>query len=200
MKECRKRKTSTLIGSTNETVVILNDEKVSALIDTGSSVSTLSEQYYDKHLKHLPIEPVTDIINIECANGLNLPYSGYVVLPLKIDESDVTIDAFFLIVPTTSYHQQTPILIGTNILKILLEETKEKYGNRFLQTANLTIPWYLSFRCIALREKELLHNQNRLAYIKSAEKKKIIIPANTEVIIQGAIHDAIPYHPVCAIL
>lgn len=200
MKECRKRKTSTLIGSTNETVVILNDEKVSALIDTGSSVSTLSEQYYDKHLKHLPIEPVTDIINIECANGLNLPYSGYVVLPLKIDESDVTIDAFFLIVPTTSYHQQTPILIGTNILKILLEETKEKYGNRFLQTANLTIPWYLSFRCIALREKELLHNQNRLAYIKSAEKKKIVIPANTEVIIQGAIHDAIPYHPVCAIL
>lgn len=45
-----------------------------------------------------------DIINIECVNGLNFFYLGYVVLFLKIDELDVIIDVFFLIVFIIFYY------------------------------------------------------------------------------------------------
>lgn len=43
MKECRKRKILIFIGLINEIVVILNDEKVSVLIDIGLLVFIFSE-------------------------------------------------------------------------------------------------------------------------------------------------------------
>ncbi|KAK3106295.1 hypothetical protein FSP39_017215 [Pinctada imbricata] len=194
------KKMSTLVGTANEANVILNNRKVTALLDTGSSVSTISQSYYDEHLKDLPMHPVTDILTIECADGLHLPYTGYIILPLKIDGTDITIDSFFLIVPTITYHQKVPVLIGTNILNALISISKDTYGVRFLQEARLKTPWYLAFRCLTLRERELQKNNNVLAYIRSSENKKVIIPPNTESIIKGSMYKALPYQPVCALL
>lgn len=73
------------------------------------------------------------------------------------------------------------------------------HGTRFLQ-ANITTPWYLSFRCLSLREKELKRNKYQLAIVKSAESKSIIIPPNSEVVIQGYLDKQLPYQPVCALL
>ena len=70
--------------------------------------------------------------------------------------------------------------------------TSSSHGTRFLQS-NITTPWYLSFRCLTLRKKELKRNNYKLALVKSAESKNITIPPNSEVVIQG-------YQPVCALL
>jgi hypothetical protein len=55
----------------------------------------------------------------------------------------------------------------------------KKHGERFLQTSKLTIPWYSSFRCILLRDKELNRNNNKLAIVKYSGKKSVIIPPNS---------------------
>jgi hypothetical protein len=48
----------------------------------------------------------------------------------------------------------------------IMNTYKEKHGERFLQTSKLTTPWYSSFRCILLRDKELNRNNNKLAIVK----------------------------------
>lgn len=96
----------------------------------------------------------------------------------------------------TNYHETVPVLIGTNILSVLLSDTKQKFGVRFLQKAKLHTPWYLAFRCMTLRERELSRRSYVLALVRSAEEK----PPNSSVTIQGYLYDKLPYHPVCGML
>jgi hypothetical protein len=56
---------------------------------------------------------------------------------------------------------EVPILLGTNIFTSIINTYKEKHGERFLQTSKLTTPWYSSFRCSLLRDKELNRNNNK---------------------------------------
>ena len=68
------------------------------------------------------MHPVDDILKIECAGGDLLPYLGYVEVELKVPGDDVSVDGnfVFLVVPSTEYNKQVPLLIGTNILKLVL--------------------------------------------------------------------------------
>ena len=45
-----------------------------ALVDTGSCVITLSQSFYDRFFKHIPLHPVEEILKLECANGSSMPY------------------------------------------------------------------------------------------------------------------------------
>lgn len=84
----------------------------------------------------------------------------------------------FLIVNDTNYHETVPVLIGTKILSVLLSDTKQKFGVRFLQKAKLHTPWYLAFRCMTLRERELSRRSYVLALVRSAEERPITLPPN----------------------
>ena len=179
----------------------MNGRKTTALLDTGSSVSTVSQQYYDEHLHDYELQPLKDMLNIECADGGSLPYHGFVTVPLEVDGlSSESIEAILLVVPTRDYHVSVPILIGTNILSVLMDQTRETHGARFLQGTELTTPWYLAFRCVSLMEKRLLHNNNILAYVKSAETTRVTITPNSEVTIKGYLQKKVPYHQVSALL
>ncbi|KAK3092430.1 hypothetical protein FSP39_002721 [Pinctada imbricata] len=48
---------ATLVGSTNETQITIGDHDFTALLDTGSSISTISRSAYDKFLSFYPLEP-----------------------------------------------------------------------------------------------------------------------------------------------
>ena len=177
---------------------------MNTLLDTGSTVSTISEDFYHSHLSHLALYPITDILQIECADGQHLPYYGYIEATVTTDgippSSQEPLHFPILIVPTSNYNSRIPALIGTNILQHLLDDVKSKYGNRFLQDANLFTPWYLAFRGMTLREKELAKNNHRLGIVKSAESKCITIPPNSTVSLSGYIDKALPYQPTTAVL
>ena len=81
-----------------------------------------------------------------------------------------------------------------------MDSIHQQNGERFLQHTKMTTPWYIAFRCIGLREKELQRNKHRLGVVKSAESNDIIIPPNTEVRVSGYVDKQIPYQPVCALL
>ena len=77
---------------------------------------------------------------------------------------------------------------------------KNNYGNKFLQDAKLYTPWYLAFRGMTLREKELTRNHHRLGIVKSAETQSIVIPPNSSVTVSGYVDKALPYQPTTAVL
>lgn len=166
-------------------------------------MSTISEEFYRKQLHDVELHSIEDAIHIECADGQNMPYIGYVcanLTPLGIPTLDKLHDCLFLVVPTSNYNSHVPVLIGTNIIQNLIDTTREEFGSRFLQDVALHTPWYLAFRCILIREKELQRNGYALGLVKSAEATRIIIPPNSNVTIEGYVDKKIPYSKVTVMM
>ncbi|XP_063438199.1 uncharacterized protein LOC134719148 [Mytilus trossulus] len=193
-----------IAGTANEVTVFLNGMKTQGLLDTGSTVSTMSEDFYNKHCSAMPLEQLSGLLKIECADGLQLPYLGYVEAELQLEGITTpymnTYPGLFLVVPDSDYNSTTPLLIGTNILSSVMEDISKAIGPRYLQDTNLYTPWYLAFRCLTLRNHELEKQHNRLAIVKSAEMKSITIPPNTEVVIKGYMDKKLEYPTSCALL
>ena len=191
-----KKKTS-MVGSSNEVELMIGDHVFNTLLDTGSSISTISKAAYDQYLSAYPLEPITELLTVTCADGEALPYLGFISVPISTGNNSLTdepLDAIFLIVPDTAYHSDVPVLLGTNILDVMWSKARETCGNK------LTTPWYLALRCISIREKELARNHHALALVKCAAKESITVPPNSEVTVQGYMCKQIPTQPMCAIL
>ena len=182
----------------------INGVECLALLDTGATVSTISQSFYCTHLKgKLDLHQLNEEIDIECADGQLMPYLGYVLIDLAthgLSSVDVLKESIFLVVPDSNYNKKVPVLIGTNILYRLLDITRSEFGSRFLQDADLHASWYLAFRCITLRERQLVRNRNRLAVLKSAESTRILIPSNGKVVINAYMDRKLPYQKVLAML
>ncbi len=186
------------MGTSNEVSVSINGIEALALLDTGSTVTTISREFYDSHLaESLSIHPLNDILVVECADGGRLPYDGYVELDITVTGLPVgqSQTCLALVVPKSNYNTRVPVLIGTNLLSTFLAVCKEEYGERLLQTAGLFTPWYLSFRCLLLRDRELRRRHDVLGYVRSAEARCIVLQPNSSATIAGFINDGINYHP-----
>ena len=109
-----------LIGSRPEGYVFLNDVKCSCLIDTGAQVTTVTDAFHRKHLLHLPIHPLTDVLTTEGADGQKIPYTGYLMVdvrfPEEIDPAKRCFPTPILIAKETSYSERIPMIVGTNVL------------------------------------------------------------------------------------
>jgi len=139
-------------------------------------------------------------LDIECAGGSQLPYSGYIEVNINTPGSTNNFNTYLvLVVPDSNYNQHIPLLIGTNVLNTILQDLHQLHGDKYLQNADLTTPWYLTLRCITLQEKELKKNKNRLALVKNAELNKITIPPNTVMEIQGYCDKETQYRNTSAI-
>ena len=71
-----------LIGLANEATVIVEGQKLLALIDSGAQLSTMSEALVQA-LK-LPIHKLNTLIEAEVSGGSTVPYVGYVEARLRI--------------------------------------------------------------------------------------------------------------------
>ena len=87
-----------------------------------------------------------------------------------------------------------------HLLYSTIETLKNEHGERFLQISNLTTPWYLSFRCILLRERELQKNNNRIGLIRTDGTKSITITPYTSITVNGYVDKEIPYQNTPAIV
>jgi hypothetical protein len=105
-----------LVGSANEVDLVVDDIPVKALLDTGATVSMISESFYKSHLAHIPIEPLYDLLDIESATGDSLPYVGYIDVTIATKGSGAdSMAGILLIFPSTRYSARVPVLLGTNI-------------------------------------------------------------------------------------
>ena len=142
-------------------------------------------------------------MEVECANGEKLPYSGYIEVTIStngLENSDNLPKFPLLIVPNNNYNRNVPILLGTNVLQYFLNDVQQQYGMNFLQKAKMFTPWYLTFRTMVLQQKELRRNNNRLGIIKSAENHCVFIPPNTSITINGYVDKGMPHHTTTALL
>ena len=134
-----------LFGHPTETEVVLSDLNVKSLLDTGSTVSTLSRTYYRNNLAAIPLQKLTTLLDIECADGQQLPYEGYIEAGLQSPQRKEIHPCILLIVPDSNYSSHIPMLIGTTILHHIMGTLQQQHGEKYLHRSDLTSPWYLIF-------------------------------------------------------
>ena len=127
----------------NEAELDINGIKTKALLDTGSCVSVISVSFVKENLPQATLQKIERILNIECADGSQLPYLGYIEADIKIPygvSGSNEKRCLLLVVPETVYSKQIPIILGTNILQEYMSDCKQEFGQQFLQKAKLYTP------------------------------------------------------------
>ena len=101
-----------LVGEVNEVDINIGSIHVPAraLLDTGSCVSLVTESFYKEHLSKHEVKAIGEILNIECADGENLPYTGYIETEINVENGLPTskpLPCLLLVTPDTKYSART---------------------------------------------------------------------------------------------
>ena len=108
-----------LIGDANESVLQVDNYKVTALIDSGAQISTITESFV-KLLK-LQTRSLRKLLKIEGTGGGRVPYKGYLEVTLKVPEVAKFREWFlFLVIADSEYGNRVPVQLGTLHIDMLL--------------------------------------------------------------------------------
>ena len=148
----------TIVGGANEAHLFIDGRPYTALIDTGSMVSTICENAVQE--LHLDVKPLANLIQLEGAGGHRLKYVGFVTVKIVIPRfltkeatstaseekapCDLEIDALLLVVPTVPYHNRVPVLVGTNVLEAVFGAIKADSMHK-----EVPDPWKLAMHSLA---------------------------------------------------
>lgn len=175
---------SPLVGPCNEGMVEVNGEMCKALIDSGSQVTTITDELWHRHpiLCSQKLQPSD--IPIEGAAGQPVTYVGVLLINLKfLGRAYSNVPAF--VVPVTEYRSNVPLLIGTNVIRASRNDLQASYGRQYLAKVKLTNPeWHSALLDISKHESGGVKGKvGRVQYAGH----KIQIPAGKELDVTGRI-------------
>ena len=155
-----------LVGQMSEGTAIINGCKTNALIDTGSQVTTISEDFYDQHLTDC------DIVG---AGGQKVPFLGYVSVNISFPEHEAGTYmrgniTFALIVPNTTYNQRVPAVIGTNVLRHYASKYDHRNKTGGAQTASSA--WHRIYQAITVHENFCQRPSGQHVALTETQRKK----------------------------
>ena len=161
-----------LIGPRNEVEVIVNDEQVTTLVDSGAQISALSMAFVECH--GLPIWQLQQLLDFEGFGGVDIPYIGYTQLQLKIlGIKDYDKDILVFIQKDSKYSEQVPVVLGTlHIKDVIQSATKEelvKLGDAWEMG---TLGSFVSARIAQLNETPMINQVDH--YVRLT--RKITLP------------------------
>ena len=97
-----------LIGPKNEVEVIVNDEPVTALVDSRAQISAVSMAFVKCH--NLRIWQLQQILDFEGFGGMDIPYISYTQIQLQIPGvKDYDKDILVFIQKDRHYSEQVPV-------------------------------------------------------------------------------------------
>ena len=179
-----------LVGPRVEVDIQLEGKLCQTLLDLGSQVSTVSEDYYNQHLAEITeLHPLADILEVEDAGEHQLQYLGYIEVDIVMPESGDQHSALFLVVPTTKYHHTTPCLLGTNVIRQIVYKLKE--GSDMAHTTkDIPSAWEVAYRCVKVYDQQLIKNNGEVATVKNDAQKTVSVQSNQTVTITGRVSRA----------
>lgn len=129
-------------GPSNETLVVVNGHNCFSLIDSGSSITTITETYVRNHPKLNSQPRQESSIQFVNSSGNTMKYNGKIELDLHIlGEAYRGVQAF--VVPETEYSKHVPLLIGTAVIRALQISLEKRHGNGYMgQIFNESPVWH----------------------------------------------------------
>lgn len=173
-----------LVGSKCTANVNVGGVDCSCLLDTGSQVTTVAKSFYQTHLSDHPIKPISNILEVEGANGQPVPYLGYVEVNLKFPrallESEPEISTLALIIPDLWSNSDVPLLIGTNTLDPLYDQCCDEFS---LSHNSSCYGYRRVLRTLQLRKKQATSGE--LGFLKLRGREQAVLPAKQRVPLEG---------------
>ncbi len=106
-----------LVGPASMVEVELHGCLCQALLDSGSQVTIVFENWYSKNLSDVPIHPLTGL-SIWGLSSSSYPYKGYIVVdvtfPASVTGVEESLCILALVCPEPQGPSQLPVIIGTN--------------------------------------------------------------------------------------
>ena len=115
-----------LIGPRNEVEVIVNDEQVTALVDSGAQISIISMAFAKCH--ELLIWQGQQLLDFKGFAGVDIPYIGYTQVQLQIPGiQGYDKDILVFIQKDSQYSEHVPVILGMLHIKDMIHSaTKEE--------------------------------------------------------------------------
>ena len=119
---------SRLVGNSNETTGEFNGTETLTLIDSGSQISTISEEFNNSTNPKPVLYSIKEMgLKIEGAGSHIRSYMGAVACTLAVPFlQNQVIETAALVLPTTEYRLKVPVIVGTNAINKCVEK-KVKY-------------------------------------------------------------------------
>ena len=104
-----------LVGCSNEAPVVTDGQEVTALIDLGAQVLSISTQFCEELTLH--IQALAWLLELEGMGGAAIPYLGFVEVNLQILQiRNYDEDVLLLVIPTMTYFKTVLVMVGTKII------------------------------------------------------------------------------------
>ena len=171
-----------LIGRANETDVIVENQQVKGLIDSGAQVSSISDTFASK--LGLKVKQLDTLLDLEPAGGGQVPYNGYVKLRMRVPNVRAfDLDVLMLVIPESEYSRRVPITIGT----IHIDEIIDLITDEELKVANRQWQRGIISRKVVIKQLHLKENKDVLDQVKGDVKltRKIVIPPLETISVSG---------------
>ena len=165
-----------LIGPNNKDHV--NGEMYKALIDSGSQITSITEDMWKTNPKLQDRKLTAVDVSIEGAGGQTVPHLGVIPISLRIlDVLYSDVPAF--VVQADSYRKQVPVLIGTNVIQASKRDQQIAKGQHFMQQVKAeNRSWHTAYTNVAVSD---LGDQHRnIGYAKYVGRFPRIIPSGAE--------------------
>ena len=171
-----------LIGTANETDVIIENQKVKGLIDSGAQISSISDTFASK--LGLKVKQLNALLDLEAMGGGQIPYDGYVELRMRVPNVRAfDLDVLMLVIPESEFSHRVPITIGT----IHIDEIIDLITDEELKAANLQWQRGIISRKVVVKQLHMKENKDVLDQVKGDVKltRKIVIPPLETISVSG---------------
>lgn len=106
-----------LIGPSSIAPIKVNNISCDGLMDSGSTVTIIFEDWYNANIPTVPIHPISSLA-IWGLSAESYPYCGYVIVDMEFPEDVVGVkgplNILALICPEPPQGHETPVVVGTN--------------------------------------------------------------------------------------
>ena len=136
-----------MVGTSNEVDLLASGIEAKGLLDTGSQITTVSEQFLKENIPGVEVENIDKFLNIEVAGGHSLEYTGVVILEFSFPKLGLycTDPVPVLVVKETNYNRNVPFIIGTNLLQHYLQKLESIPTSDLDQCSDLSWKTALSY-------------------------------------------------------
>ncbi len=173
-----------LIGARCTAQVDIAGMTCDCLLDTGSQVTTITQSFYNKNLGDQKIYPLDNLLEVESANGQNVPYLGYVEVTITFPRDFVGIrmevPTLALVIPDLPSAFQPSLLIGTNTLDELYKDFSQQKPRYFSPSYG----YKQILKILELRQKQGV--EGNVGVVRLPEKQSRVIPAGQSTVLCGA--------------
>ncbi|KAL0154049.1 hypothetical protein M9458_050649 [Cirrhinus mrigala] len=189
----------TELGNCPTVEITIGGVTVACLLDTGSMVTTITQQFYEQYLQpqlQFQLQPC-QWLKLKAANGLDIPYLGYLettigILGKTLPKMGILVVKNSSDFATQSRREQVPGLLGMNIISSCYQELFLEQGARLFEDApsqHAGKVWQRAFSECQLWERAL-----ETGYVGPARVQKgpaVRVPAGTLKLVPATCHQGL---------